>query len=229
VLTQIDQDIWTMDGPNVVFASVPVPTRSTIVRLASGALWVHSPIALDAEVKHALEQLGGNVGAIVAPNKFHYLSVQAWRDAYPAARVFAEPDLMRKEPALRDAVKLNETVPTLYADDIDQVRVAGNRYFNEVVFLHRQSRSLIVTDLMMNLHTDHQGYLARFLLNFEGVVFPNGGVSRLYRWLTRDKVAARTAVKTLIKWSPTRILLCHGEAFTDDIPSLLQREFSYLL
>lgn len=70
--------------------------------------------------------------------------------------------------------------------------------------------------------------LARAALRFEGVVFPNGYVSRLYRWLTRDKVAARAAVATVMRWNPRRILLCHGEPFTDDVSSVREREFSYL-
>src|SRR3546814_14492662 len=43
------EEIWTVDGPEIRMdygpASMPFPTRMTVVRLPGGRLWVHSPIA----------------------------------------------------------------------------------------------------------------------------------------------------------------------------------------
>ena len=54
---RLSQDLWTIDGP-VVRWFLPFPTRMTIARLAGGGLFVHSPIALTADVRRAVEALG---------------------------------------------------------------------------------------------------------------------------------------------------------------------------
>ena len=101
--TAVGDDIWTVDGPEIVFAGAPMPTRMTVVRLDDGRLWIHSPIALTDEVEDFVRETGGEVCALIAPNKFHHLWVAEWRAHFPEARVFAESDLKRKVAALADA------------------------------------------------------------------------------------------------------------------------------
>ncbi len=227
--TQIADGLWTVEGPEVVFAGAAMHTRMTVVQLGDGTLWVHSPIALDMMVVAFVERLGGNVSALVAPNKFHHLFMGEWRAAYPEARVFAEADLKRKVPTLADVENITDEPPPLYAAEIDQVVFVGNRLFQEAVFFHRPSRSLILTDLMINLKTQGMGLLPKLFLQFEGVTWPDGGVPRLYRWLTRDKDAARQALAKVMGWAPERVLFCHGEAIEGSARDLLEREFAYLL
>src|SRR3546814_1428787 len=54
--------IWIIDGPEIRMdygpASIPFPTRMTVVRLAGGRLWVHSPIAPDTVLFEAIDALG---------------------------------------------------------------------------------------------------------------------------------------------------------------------------
>src|SRR3546814_4281084 len=64
--------IWIIDGPEIRMdygpASIPFPTRMTVVRLAGGRLWVHSPIAPDT-VLFAAFDAPGDVAWLVAPNR----------------------------------------------------------------------------------------------------------------------------------------------------------------
>ncbi len=54
-LKPVGKDIWLVDGGiinmDVKIAKLPFSTRMTIVRLAGGDLWCHSPIAPDEELK----------------------------------------------------------------------------------------------------------------------------------------------------------------------------------
>src|SRR3546814_1492573 len=54
--------IWIIDGPEIRMdygpASIPFPTRMTVVRLAGGRLWVHSPIAPATVLFEAIDALG---------------------------------------------------------------------------------------------------------------------------------------------------------------------------
>ncbi len=228
MVVEISNDIWTMDGPDLVFAGASMNTRMTVVRLQDGCLWVHSPIELNAQTRAFLNDLGGDVAALVGPNKFHHLFIEPWREAFPDAVVFAEEELRKKIPSLSTAELLSNQAASLYANDIDQVIFGGNRMFQEAVFFHRASRSLIFTDLMVNLKADGVSFLPRMFLKFEGVTYPNGGIPRLYRWFTNDKAAARAALNTIRGWQPQRVLFCHGEPLELPAQALLEREFSYL-
>ncbi len=225
---QIDANLWTVDGPELVFAGAPMHTRMTVVRLQDGRLWVHSPVALSEDVAGFLDDLGGPIDVLVAPNKFHHLFMDQWRDRYPAASVFAEHDVARKVPSLANAEILGNQPPDAYADDIDQVIFRGNRLFQEAVFFHKASRSAIFTDLIINLKSEGIPLLPRLFLQFEGVTYPDGGVPRLYRWLSNDKDAARAALRILVEWDPQRILFCHGEPFDIGARELIAREFRWL-
>lgn len=53
-LKPVADDIWLIDGPAVRFYGMPFPTRATVVRLANGDLWVHSPTELSDGLRAAV-------------------------------------------------------------------------------------------------------------------------------------------------------------------------------
>ena len=225
---EIGKDIWTVDGPDVVFTGISINTRMTIVRLDDDSLWIHSPIELSNDVSDFVSGLGGNVAALVAPNKLHYMFIEPWRNQFPDAVVFAHADLKKKVPSLADSETLTEVAPSRYADSMDQVLFSGNPVFREAVFFHRSSATVIFTDLMQNLKVDDAGLISRLYAKFDGVASPNGGVPRLYKWFTTDKNANREALKKILAWSPKNVLFCHGDPIQLGAMELLHREFSYL-
>ena len=91
---RIADDIW-MEPRELRFFGVELGTRMTVVRLRSGGLFVHSPVALDRPTREAIDALG-SVTAIVAPNLFHHLYVRDWARAYPGASLSACPGLATK-------------------------------------------------------------------------------------------------------------------------------------
>ena len=85
-LKSIAENIWIVDGPAIEMpfgvAKVPFSTRMTVVRLANGKLWCHSPIQPNQVLLDNLAQLG-EVTFLIGPNKLHYAYLQAWKDIYP--------------------------------------------------------------------------------------------------------------------------------------------------
>jgi Domain of unknown function (DUF4336) len=67
--------VWIVDGPEIEFnwlgLSLPFPTRMTLIRLAGGDVWVHSPTAPDTALLAAVRALGP-VRWLIAPNTLHY-------------------------------------------------------------------------------------------------------------------------------------------------------------
>jgi hypothetical protein len=71
MLQPITDGIWSTTRP-LRFLGLETGTRMTIVRLANGGLFVHSPVGLDPALRAEVDALGP-VGAIVASSLFHNL------------------------------------------------------------------------------------------------------------------------------------------------------------
>ena len=231
-LKPIGENIWTMDGAKVIFAGAPMHTRMTIVRLKSGHLWVHSPIEFNPQVEQVLAQTFADdaqkVCALIAPNKFHHLYIHDWANQFPQASIYAEHDLKKKVSGLAEALDLDDNAPPQYAQDIDQVNMVGNRLFREAIFFHKPSSTLIITDLMIHLKKDGIPLLPRLFLQFEQVLIPKGGIPRLFKWATRDKIAMRRVLAKIESWAPQNITFCHGEPFSMPVDRLLREQFAWL-
>src|ERR1700752_4892611 len=99
MLRAIADDLWVAEQP-LRYLGVALTTRMTIVRLADGALIVHSPIRLTDELR-SVAASAGDVRFIVAPNRFHHLFVPDWQKAYPDAKTFCAPGLETKRADLK--------------------------------------------------------------------------------------------------------------------------------
>ena len=86
--------LWTAPRAHTILG-LTIGTRMSVVRLAGGGLWLHSPVALDGQTRNALDALGP-VRFLVAPNRFHHTYLPQARDAYPQAKIFGAPGLADK-------------------------------------------------------------------------------------------------------------------------------------
>ena len=228
MLEYVASDIWIAEGPRVPFLGMSLETRMTIIRLLDGSIWLHSPIALTAHLARAIDSLGP-VSALVAPNKFHHLFLKDWSDAYPSARVYAPPGLRQKRPDIRFDADLGDAPSRLWDETIEHVIVSGSRAFEEVVFLHTTSRTVVLTDLIVNVRMDTQPIFGRLVGLLDGVAFPDGATPRLYRLSMSDRHAGRLAVEKIIGWRPKKVIISHGEWFRADGEQELRSRFAWLL
>lgn len=227
-------DVWIVDGPEIrmrwLFASVPFPTRMTVIRLPDGGLWVHSPTQPSPALFDAVDALGP-VRFLIAPNTIHYWSIPDWAERYPEAEVWAAPGTAatakRPLPLCRD---LGDAPPEVWAGTIDQVLVPGD-LVTEVDFLHRPSRTLILADLIENFELDRVRPLwMRLALRVFGGADPDGCAPvdlRLTFWRHRRTVAA--AARRMIDWAPERIVLAHGRCYGRDAVAELRRGLRWAL
>lgn len=89
-LQRFGESLWIAEGERIRMLGIPFGTRMTIVRLADGGMWLHSPIAARDELVAAVEALGP-IRHIVAPNKFHHLFVGEWLERFPYATSWSGP------------------------------------------------------------------------------------------------------------------------------------------
>src|SRR5260370_7666911 len=110
-LTSIAPNLWTAERPfKLPLILGDIGTRMTIVKLADGGLFLHSPVPLDAETKAALDEIGA-VQAIVAPSKAHHLFAGDYVKEYPGARLYGAPGLPDKRRDLKFDSILTDTTP----------------------------------------------------------------------------------------------------------------------
>jgi hypothetical protein len=205
-LEALAPDLWVAARPLKLIVG-DIGTRMTVIRLGDGTLFLHSPVQLDGETRTALDAIG-EVRWVVAPSKVHHFFVGDYLKVYPAARAYAAPGLAEKRKDLRFEAVLGDTPPPEWRDAIDQHLVRGIPTMSEVVFLHRASRTLLLTDLAFNVAADRTAGARLFywLVGAGGRFGPH----RLVRTMIRDHTAARSSIARILEWDFDRIIVTHG-------------------
>jgi len=234
-LKPVASGVWIVDGPIVRMAalggSAPFTSRMTVARLADGALWCHSPIAPDPTLFAAIDALGP-VRHLVSPNKLHYAHIAAWKRRYPDAVAWASPGVRERAASQNIEVafdaELGDAPEPAWATELDQLHFRGSRVFEEVVFLHRASATLILTDLIENFEAAKLGTAMRWIARLGGVLDPDGKTPLDMRFTFRDRAAARACLQRVMDWRPQRVILAHGRCYLDHGEAELRRAFRWL-
>lgn len=226
--------VWIVDGaPLRPAPGLVLPVRMTVVRLASGGLWLHSPVPPSQALAQALAALGP-VRHLIAPNIAHWSFVALWRRHHPEASVWAVPGLGRRVPVrlqrLRIDGELGPGAPGDWVGEIDQAVVPGAAGFREIAFLHRASGTLILTDLIASLEAEKLPLPMRLFARANGMLAPDGRAPLYLRAavLMRRDEAAR-ALAPLIDRRPERVIFAHGSWFADRAAERTRRSLAWLL
>lgn len=224
-LRKLAENIWIAERPQR-FYGLEVGTRMTVMRLADGSLLLHSPVALEPELRRELDALGP-VRFAVAPNRVHHLYAGAVAQVYPQARLWVGPGLERKRPDLRFVAILGDDAPAEWREEVSQTFFRGRPYENEVVFLHRPSRTLILCDLAFNIGP-RAAAPTRLLMKLIRS-YGRFGPSKLDPLLIRDRSAARRSLERILAWDFDRIIVAHGDVLESGGHEALRQGYSWLL
>ena len=230
-LKPVAPDVWIVDGPAVRFHGMPFPTRMTVIRLANGDLFLHSPIAYSHWLARDLRVLGP-IRNLVSPNRDHDLGLPGWQAAVPGTIAWAAPGVRdpatKRGAAVRWDRDLGADAPSAWAGQIDQMIVPGSPEHQEVVFFHPRSRTLVLTDLIENFEASRLSRRFRWLARLAGVLDPDGKAPiRLRRTFRRGRPQLRAAVEQMIGWAPERVILAHGRWYDRDGVAELRRAFRW--
>ena len=222
-LEQLHEDVWTATAAQTMFG-LHLGTRMTVVRLPSGGLWVHSPIALETAEHAQLRELGP-IEHVVAPSLYHHLHVGHFAQAHPSAQVHARPGLRKKRRDLVIHHDLEGTTPTAWSKVLTSVHIEGNM-LDEVVFVHHPSRLLISCDLVENFTTCPH-LLTRLYLRMGGI-YQKPGLSRPLRLLFRDRPRTRASLERVLSLGFDGIVLSHGDLIHEGGPDVLAASYTWL-
>ncbi len=198
-------DLWVAQR-NLWFSGVRLRARMTVIRLADGRLWLHSPHEPTPELCAELDRLG-EVTWIVVPNRYHHLHAAATKARYPDAQVIG--------PA--SAIERNKTVvldaPTAAIPGIAAVELRGVPFLDETLFLHSKTGTLIGADVMMcGCAADH------FTWRWASRLFGQYGRYKTppdVRKHTKPGPEVRASIAELAKLSVERIFVAHSDPIED--------------
>lgn len=226
-LRQFGPEIWLADGAQVEVVGFHYPTRMAVIRLAAGGLLVWSPVALSDGLRNELAALG-EVRHLIAPNTLHDRWLADWQAAFPSATLHAAPGLERRRPDLRIDAALADVPPPAWAAEIDQVVVPGNRITTEVVFFHRPSGTVLFTDLLQQFPRRwFRGWRA-LVARLDLMTGDEPAVPRKFRMAFVDRPAARAAVRRILEWPSSKLLVAHGAPVVHDVGAVVARAFRWL-
>jgi len=221
----VPETLWVAEMSLSTYG-LEVGTRMTVCRLSSGDLWVHSPIRPDKELRQQLDSLG-TVRFVIAPVRQHHFFIRDFVSAYPEALLFGSPDLPKKLPDLHFNGVLGEVPALEWRAEIDSVPIRGNVFHDEVVFFHRQSKTLIVADLCISGHPE-QPWFSRFSLWVAGVYQKPGPMIDVKLAYT-DKSAARASIEKVMQWDFDKMVLSHGHLIHSNAKEVVDRAYQFLL
>lgn len=206
MLQPIDADLWTATQP-LSALGMQIGARMTVARLASGGLFVHAPIKLTPELRAALDAIGP-VEVVVAPNAMHHMFLGACLAAYPQAKGYAAAGAAAKHPELQLAPIPERPDPT-WAADLDHLHIGGAPKLGEVAFLHRKSRTLILTDWAFYFREAPNWFTGLYLKLSKGL--GKAVQTPVLRSLIKDRAAALASTEQLLAWDFDRVVMSHRD------------------
>ena len=229
----VADDVLIVDSvmPGVVGKLLPV--RMTIMRLPDGGLLLHSPTRYSIPLKRALEKIGP-IRHLVAPNFAHWIFLQEWQRACPDATTWAAPGLRERSQVRASGVRLDhdlsDAAPAEWGGAVGVTTVPGGLGFHEVALFHRSTRTLVLTDLVLNLESGKLPAVLRPLARLFGVTAPGGMAPPQLRGIVKlDRAEAARSASRLLKLEPERVIFAHGRWFERDGTASLRRSLRWLL
>ena len=222
------KNVWIADGPSVCAMGIPFPTRMIVVKLCDGSLWVNSPVHVPHDKLDRITAVGP-VRYLVAPTRMHVWRLEEWQALFPEAELWAPPQIPNEFKRLPFAGILADAPPQGWAEDLDQLIFKGNLFIDEVYFLHKRSRTVILGDFIQNRRIMKGKPLLNALLRLAGVAYPNGSVPFDIRLSITDRNLARRSLEKLLSWDFDKLIIAHGVCIEEDAKPFVARAFRWLL
>lgn len=204
--------IWTLDRP-VWFSGIRLRARTTVVRLADGALLLHSPAPPSDALSEQLRALGP-VRWLVVPNCFHHLGTPAAAAHFPDAQVVGPASALIRNKALKlhldicDA-RFREQVPELEA-----LPLQGVPFLDETVLYHRPTQTLLGADIVLCADAkDH--FTCRWAARLTGF-YQEVRVPPDVRKKKMDRDAAARSVRAMLERPAQRLIVGHAAVIHED-------------
>jgi len=221
-MKKIEKDIWVAETKFKLFGA-DFGNRMTVIRLSSGRLLLHSPVKISDDFRDSIRELG-RVDFIVTPNNFHGLFVEDWRREFPEAKYFTAKVVEENENM---SLPLSSVSSEVLGPDIEIIKIEGAPKVNEYAFVHKNSNTLILTDIAFNIGTN-VSFWSKIFFKLNGA-FDKFGPSKLMKTMIYDPVALNSSIEEILAFDITRIIVSHGDILETNARSNLKAAFYDLI
>lgn len=195
---------------------VKLPVRSTLISIGNRSVLISPGSALTVEELKSL----GKVTDIIAPNLIHSAGIPKAHQVFPDAKIWGPPGAKVAKPNIPWTHEIT-SANWPFQNEMPIVMIEGSPQLNEIVFFHRESKTLIVTDLVFNL-VDARGLGAWIIFNIFGT-YQRFAVSKLLlKKYTKDKETLKKSVKEVLSFDFKSIVMGHGREVTSNAKEKLQ-------
>lgn len=224
-LKSLADGLWGTEHDLFMNGVVHFRGRMTVVRLSAGGLLLHSVVPIDDALASDLAALGP-VEHIVAPNLLHHVHLEDVVARYPDATLWGVPGLPQKRSDLRFDALVGEKVAPWQAEFMP-LSIEGIPWANESVFFHHATNTLVVTDLIFNIH-EVKGWITPLILRMAGA-YRKPAQSRLLRLSIKDAGAASDSVERMLEWPIERVVMAHGHVLETDAKTQLAQALAPMM
>ena len=218
-LQAIGRRIWVADRELAMAGGVRFPVRMVVIGNETGELMCYSPVSLDADTIEAIGGVG-DVRWIVAPNAHHTLFVRECQQVFPNAQVLAPGPVKDCAPQIIDS---QDPRSGRIGEGFEALAVDLRPEFTELVLYHDLSETLIVSDLLFNIHAGSRRL--RWFMRLNGA-WQREGHTRLQRLLL---IKNRHALGEFYRWAFARpfgqISMSHGQVISADAREVFYQIF----
>ncbi|MDJ0531096.1 MAG: DUF4336 domain-containing protein [Xenococcaceae cyanobacterium MO_207.B15] len=232
MLRQVGRNIWVKEQP-LKYSGLEVGTRMTMIRLSENCIVLISPIKLEPQTQQEINALG-TVEYIIAPNLFHYLYLEECKNVYQTAKILAPPGLETKQPNLeidqvffQDKIEFNSELEYIWFRGFQVFDIPKAATLNEVVFYHRESKTLILTDTAFNFDRSFP-WITQLAAKLMGS-YDNLRPSLLEKLVIEDKQKVKTSVEKILNWDFQRVIMAHGSIVENNAKKQLKKGYEWFL
>jgi len=173
VLETVADGFWNIRGSFKIFSVVELGTHMSVAKLSNGNYLLIDAVAINPEIKAAIDKLtenGTKIEAVVTTHPYHTLAIAGFYDAYPKVPWYGCPRHLNRFPQIPWAGSLSEcSVRDKWSPDIEIRVPAGAEFANPLppktnhfscaFVFHKPSRTLHVDDTIIYSHKP--GFLLR--------------------------------------------------------------------
>ena len=175
----------------------------------------------------------GKVAFIIAPNAFHHLYLQDCVQHYPEASVHVASGVEKQYTNLNCQI-LTAVAPPQWREELQQLfftgyatlKLSGSVAANEVVFFHKESKTLLLTDAAF--HFVPTSKLATFFAKLVGV-FGVLGPTLAEKLAIKNRQATREALQKVLEWPFETVVMAHGQIVNTQAKEKLKAGYDWLL
>lgn len=193
--------------------------RMILVKLSDDTFWMCAPTPHNPQLENRVAAMG-TIRYIVAPSNGHSLFLEDWHRAFPDAAVYVAKGIPKKRPGIRNYTLLRDTATPPWHEDLATIPMDGAPFFDEHMFYHGRSKTLLVTDFFQNYTGVEQKGLGRILtkLIFEPIGFKGKCLAPPLktRFVVKDRRALRASLDRLWALDIECVVPAHGVIFDKD-------------